>query len=142
MAGSITLEVATPERPLLVEQVRQVELPGLNGALGILPDHAALLTELGEGELVYTPVDGGTPRYMAVSGGWAEVLPDHVRVLAIRAELSSEIDVTRAEEALKRAEERLLNPKADLDTARALNALHRAQARLACARHAGIISRK
>lgn len=141
MAGSITLEVATPERPMLKEQVKEVELPGLNGALGILPEHAPLLTELGSGELSYI-VEGSGRKYMAISGGWAEVLPDHVRVLAIRAELSSEIDVRRAQEALKRAEDRLSNPKADLDTARALNAMKRAQARLTCAQHAGISPRK
>ena len=79
---------------------------------------------------------------MTLTGGWAEVLPDHVRVLAASAEFADEIDVARAQEALSRATERLLHPAADLDTARALNAMQRAQARLATARHSGITSRK
>lgn len=135
-AGFITLEIATTEHPVLKAEVRDVELPGADGALGILPQHAPLLTKLGAGELIFTPVDGSAKRFIVVTGGYAEVLPDHVRVLALKAEHASDIDIARAKEALRRAEDRLSNPKADLDTARALNAMHRAQARLACAKHA------
>ncbi len=71
---------------------------------------------------------------MALSGGYVEVLPDQVRVLASTAEAADEIDVKRAEEALKRAEERISHPSAELDVARALNAMKRAQTRLAAAR--------
>lgn len=140
MAGSITLEVATPERLLLKDQVREVELPGANGAIGVLPDHAPLLTELGAGELSYV-VEGAPKKFLSITGGWAEVLPDHVRVLARSAEFADEIDVARAQESLNRANERLLHPAADLDTARALNAMRRAQARLAAAKHSGMTSR-
>jgi F-type H+-transporting ATPase subunit epsilon len=129
MAATLRLEVATPERLLLKEQVTQVEVPGLNGALGILPEHAPLLSELGCGPLSYTPEDG-KQRHMSICGGYVEVAPDSVRVLASRAEAAGDIDAKRAEEALQRANERLLHPTADLDVARALNAMRRAQARL------------
>jgi len=133
MAGTFLLEVATPERLLLTEQVSEAQVPGAEGMMGILPEHAPLISALGVGELSYAV--GGVTRWMAIHGGLVEVLPDHVRVLADRAEFADEIDVKRAEESLKRANERLLNPKADLDTARALNALKRAEARLGCAVH-------
>jgi F-type H+-transporting ATPase subunit epsilon len=129
MAATLRLEVATPERLLLREQVTQAEVPGLDGALGILPEHAALLSELGCGPLSYV-LENGQKKVMAVSGGYVEVGADFVRVLANRAEAATDIDTKRAEEALKRANERLLNPKADLDVVRALNAARRAQARL------------
>lgn len=136
MAGALTLEIATPERLLLREQVSEVVLPGASGALGILPEHAPLLTELGPGELAYVP-SGGQRKFIAIRGGWAEVLPDHVRVIATGAEFGDEIDVKRAEEALKRAEMSLSSSKEDLDTVNALNKMRRAQARLETAKHSG-----
>jgi F-type H+-transporting ATPase subunit epsilon len=135
VSGTLTLEIATPERPLLKEQVTMATIPGANGALGILPEHAPLLSELGSGVLSYTPA-GSQTKYMSVSGGYLEVLPDHVRVLAVSAEFADNIDMKRAEEALKRAEERLAHPVPDLDVARAINAMRRAQARLEASRHA------
>jgi len=134
-ADLILLEVATPERLLLKEQVSEVEVPGLDGVLGILPQHAPLISELGCGELIYTVA--GIKRYAVVCGGLVEVLPDHVRVLARRGEFADEVDPKRAEDAFKRANERLLNPLPGLDVARAINAMNRAKARLACASHAG-----
>jgi len=132
MAATLRLEVATPERLLLKEQVTQVEVPGANGAMGILPEHAPLLSELGHGPLTYT-LENGQKKCMSICGGYVEVGPDLVRVLADCAEKADEIDVKRAEKALMRANERLMNPTAELDVARALNAMHRAQARLAAA---------
>lgn len=132
MAGMLLLEVVTPERPLLREHVQDVQVPAANGAIGVLPEHAPLLSELGSGCLVYT-LEDGRKKGMAVSGGYVEVLPDHVRVLAHVAEPADEIDVKRAEGALKRAEERLLHPNESLDVARALNAMKRAQTRLEAA---------
>jgi F-type H+-transporting ATPase subunit epsilon len=129
MAATLRLEVATPERLLLKEQVTQAEVPGLEGALGILPEHAPLLSELGCGPLTYV-LENGQKKVMAVCGGYVEAGPDAVRVLATRAEAADDIDVKRAEESLKRANERLLSPVADLDVVRALNAARRAQARL------------
>ncbi|MGO9240351.1 MAG: F0F1 ATP synthase subunit epsilon [Bryobacteraceae bacterium] len=136
MAGTIVLEVATPERLMLKEQVSEVQVPGAEGVLGILPEHAALLSELGAGALRYTPA-GGRPHYLAVSGGWVEVKDNTVRVLADTAEHGNDIDTRRAQEALQRANQRLLNPTGDVDIARALNALKRAQARLEASKFAG-----
>jgi F-type H+-transporting ATPase subunit epsilon len=135
MAGSLLLEVATPERMLLKERVSEVEVPGANGALGILPEHAPLLSELGPGTLKYTPEGAPYSKWLSIMGGWVEVLPDHVRVLATAAEFADEVDVKRAEEALHRANERLLHPMPGVDIARALAAMQRAQARLEAARH-------
>lgn len=134
MADTLVLEVATPERLMLEQQVTEAEVPAASGALGILPEHAPLLAELGTGELSYT-APGSPRRHMAVSDGWVEVLPNRIRVLALRAEFGDEIDVERARAALKRAEDRLASPAENLDVARALNAARRARVRLVCASH-------
>ncbi len=129
MAATLRLEVATPEHLLLKEQVTQAEVPGLQGALGVLPEHSPLLSELGCGTLTYV-LENGQKKRMAICGGYVEVGPDFIRVLANRAEAADDIDVKRAGEALQRANERLLHPTPELDVARALNAMHRAQSRL------------
>ena len=131
MPETFLLEVATPERLVIREQVTEAQIPASDGYLGILPLHSPLLSEMGSGDLTY--MVGGEKHTLAVAGGWVEVLPEQTRVLASVAEKANEIDAKRAAEALKRAEERLNNPPADLDVARALNALKRAQARLAAA---------
>lgn len=131
MADGLELEVATPERLMIRERVDEAQIPALDGMIGILPAHAPLLSELGIGELSYQI--GGLRHTVVVSGGWVEVRNDHIRVLADRAELASEVDVNRAQAALKRANERLAHPTAQLDVARAINAMRRAQARLAAA---------
>jgi F-type H+-transporting ATPase subunit epsilon len=123
-----TLEIATPERLLIREQVSEAQIPARQGEIGVRPEHAPLIAALGTGVLSY--VADGRRREMSVSGGVVEVLPDRVRVLADAAEHADEIDVKRAEEAVRRATERLAHPELGLDVARALNALHRAQARL------------
>src|SRR5579863_1270947 len=104
---SIELIVVTPERQLLRESVVEVTLPGADGCLGILPGHAPLITELGIGELTYRSKGAGQVAHLAVISGFAEVLGDRVTVLAEMAERPEEIDLGRAEEAKKRAEERL-----------------------------------
>ncbi|MGC8881806.1 MAG: F0F1 ATP synthase subunit epsilon [Bryobacteraceae bacterium] len=134
MAALLRLEVATPERLLLRENVRQAQVPAANGYLGILPDHAPLLSELGVGVLIYE-LENGQKKWMSIIGGYVEVGPDRIRVLANRAENADEIDVARAQAAFKRANERIMNPTPDVDIARALNALRRAQARLEAAAH-------
>ncbi|MCC7154433.1 MAG: ATP synthase F1 subunit epsilon [Bryobacterales bacterium] len=134
MADTLVLEVATPERLMLEQHVTEAEVPAAGGALGILPEHAPLLAELGTGELSYT-APGSPRRHMAVSDGWVEVLPNRIRVLALRAEFGDEIDVERARRSLKRAEDRLATPAENLDVARALNAARRARVRLVCASH-------
>jgi F-type H+-transporting ATPase subunit epsilon len=128
MADTFELEIATPERLLVREQVSEAQIPAANGYLGILPGHSPLLAEMGIGDLTYT--SDGRRRHIAISGGWVEVLRSHVRVLADTAENADEVDVKRAEDALKRARERLAHPGLGLDVGRALNALKRAQARL------------
>jgi F-type H+-transporting ATPase subunit epsilon len=134
MASTFTLEVATPERLVIREEVTEAQIPGKDGAMGILPDHAALLSELGIGELSY--VSNGVRSTMSIADGWVEVRDNYVRVLAGRAERANEIDAARAQASLKRAEERLAKVAGgDVDMARALNALKRAQARLAVAKH-------
>ncbi len=131
MAETFQLEIATPERLLVREQVEEAEIPLVNGYIGVLAGHSPLLGEIGTGDLAYG--GQGRRRHLAVSGGWVEVLGGNVRVLADSAEKADEIDVARAAEAQKRALDRLSRPPQDLDVARALNALHRAQARLEAA---------
>ena len=88
MADTFLLEVATPERLLVNEQVSEAQIPAANGYLGILPGHAALLAELGAGELSYTVE--GRRRSVKIDGGWVEVSGDHARVLANSAEKPTE----------------------------------------------------
>lgn len=131
MADTFQLEVATPERLLVREQVVEAQIPAKEGMIGVLPNHAAFLSELGTGQLTYTQ-PGASRDCMVVSGGFIEIRDNHVRVLADRAEKVSEINAARAEQALKRAQERVGQP--GIDVARALNAMRRAEARLAAAR--------
>ena len=126
--GGLELEVATPERELVRERVSDVELRGKNGYMGILPGHAPLLGELGIGHLSYT---AGRRRWtLAVHSGFLEVLDDHVRVLADAAERAEEIDVARAQAALRRAREAVINPPGGGDNHEALADLERAQTRV------------
>lgn len=132
MPGLIQLEVVTPERRLVRESVESVEAPGKDGCLGILPGHAALVGQLGTGYLAYAA--GGTRRYLSISGGFIEVLEDHVRILADVAERAEEIDVARAQAALKRAQEELAKAATSAeDAAAATAAQDRATARIAAA---------
>jgi len=131
MADTLSLEVATPERQLVLEQVAEVQVPGKNGYMGILPGHAALLGLLGIGTLTY--VVDGKKRYLSVHEGFLEVLDDHVRVLADVAERAEEIDMQRAQRALQRAMEADVAPALGTDPGAALLAIARAQARLATA---------
>ena len=118
MADSLELEIATPERQLVREQVTEVQIPGKEGYMGILPGHAPLLSLLGIGTLSY--VVGGQRRYLSVHGGFLEVLEDHVRVLADLAERAEEIDVERARKALQRSQEESMNPALGVEPAAAL----------------------
>jgi F-type H+-transporting ATPase subunit epsilon len=130
--SSLKLDIVTAERIVFSEDVDTVIAPGAEGQLGILPHHAPLMTILQAGELVVrreTKED-----VLAISGGFLEVRPDRVIVLADSAERAEDIDVSRAEEARKRAEERLRDRQIEgLDEARAEAALQRAVARLSVA---------
>jgi F-type H+-transporting ATPase subunit epsilon len=128
MADLLALEVVTPERLLVREEVSAVQVLAKNGYLGVLPGHAPLLAELGTGYLHYDA--GGRRSYLAVHGGFLEILQDRVRVLADAAERAEDIDVQRAKAAMKRAEEQVFNPSLGVDPAFALSAMGRAQARL------------
>ncbi len=133
---SIELVIVTPERQLLRQSVVEVTLPGGDGCLGILPGHAPLITELGIGELTYRAKGGTEAGPLAIISGFAEVLGDRVTVLAEMAERPEEIDVARAEEAKKRAEQRLASASSDpnVDWARAAIALQRSLIRIQVAR--------
>jgi F-type H+-transporting ATPase subunit epsilon len=131
----LTLEIVTPERSLVTEQVDEVQLPGSEGYFGVLPGHAPLLATLQVGELWYRV--GQEKHYLAVAFGFVEVLPERVTVLAQIAERSQDIDAARAEAAKKRAEERLAgSPRSDVDFERARIALTKALLRLQVATRA------
>ncbi len=131
MADIIKLEVVTPEKSVVDEDVQMVIAPGILGEFGILPGHTTFLTTLKVGTIRYTDTNG-KERYVFVSGGFAEALPDKVTVLAESAERRQEIDLERAKEALQRAEKRLAEAreKEDLDLVRAKAALERALHRI------------
>ena len=132
----LALEIVTPSRVLVQEQVDELNIPGELGYLGILPGHTALLTNLGQGELMYR--QGEQRHYLAIFGGYMEVRDDHVTVLADIAERPEEIDRSRAEAARDRAEQRLRDFQGrDIDFERARVALLRATTRLQVAAHRG-----
>jgi len=129
LPDKLQLEIVTPDRLLLKAEVDELQIPGKNGYLGILPGHAPLITELQIGEISYRQEK--TIHYLSVAWGYCEVLPDQVTVLAETAEKAEEIDVNRALSAKERAEKRLVglqNP--DLDFNRAMVSLQRALVRL------------
>ena len=126
---AIQLVIVTPERQILKETVSQVTLPGADGYLGVLPGHAPLITELGVGELTYRTT-GGQTGLLAVIRGFAEVLPDRVSLLAETAEFAEDIDLERAQAALKRAQERIAKGGENIDWDRATMSLQRALARI------------
>ena len=135
MADTFEIEIATPERLIVRETVVRAQIPGKDGYFGILPDHAAMVSELGIGTLTYATPQGG--RYVvAVHGGYLDVLDNHVRVLSDIAEPGVEIDVNRAQRALERASQELTNPSEGADPASALASVMRAEARLAASRKA------
>jgi F-type H+-transporting ATPase subunit epsilon len=127
---AIELIVVTPERQLLRERVVEVQLPGADGYLGVLPGHAPLMTEIGIGELSYHDEAGKESAHLALVRGFAEVLPDRVTVLAETAERAEEIDLARAEAARARAEKRLASGDTNIDWDRAGVALQRALIRI------------
>lgn len=128
MADKIQLEVITPEKVALREAVDEVVIPGVGGELGILPDHTPLISQVQTGVLTYRI--GGEKRQMHVSGGFVEVLPDKVSVLADVAEKPEEINLERAQRARERAEKRLASNSEDIDLNRAQLKLLRARTRI------------
>jgi F-type H+-transporting ATPase subunit epsilon len=128
MADTFQIEVVTPEKMVVRDVAEEMQIPGKNGYLGILPGHAPLVTELAVGEISYR--NACTTHHLAVAWGFAEVLPDKVTILAETAERADEIDVKRAQEAKQRAEERMKSGNTEADFSRAEDALQRAETRL------------
>ena len=130
--GTIDLTIVTPERAIVHEQVDELEIPGAEGYLGVLPGHAPLFSELKVGELGYRKGDRWF--FLSVAWGFVEVLPNQVRILAETAERAQEIDLERAERAKRRAEECIAKGGEDVDYDRALVALERALIRIQVSR--------
>ncbi len=133
LTEKIHLEIVTPEKQLFSGAVDSVTVPSTTGYLGILPGHAPLLAELGIGEISYKI--GDRVDFMFCSWGFVEVLPDRVVLLAQTAELASDIDIKRAEEAKSRAEKILASKDPNMDFGRAELALLRAVSRLNAVQH-------
>ncbi|HLW51509.1 MAG TPA: F0F1 ATP synthase subunit epsilon [Candidatus Angelobacter sp.] len=127
MAGTIQLEIVTPERLVVQEAVDDITMPGKGGYLGILPGHAPLITEIAVGEITYHAA--GQTRRLAVAWGFAEVLPEKVTILAETAEKAEAIDVARAQAAREKAESKLKQAGSE-GNPEAQAALDRANARL------------
>jgi F-type H+-transporting ATPase subunit epsilon len=137
LPSKLTLEIVTPDRALVTQQVDEVELPGSQGYFGVLPGHTPLLSTLQVGELWYRV--GSETKYLSIAFGFVEVLPDRVTVLAQIAERAEDIDIARAEAAKRRAEERVARAttaQADMDFERARVALMKSLVRLQVASRA------
>ncbi len=128
----IHLEIVTAERTVLSDDVDQVNAPGADGRMGILPRHEPLMTTLIPGEL--TILKNGATMPFAISGGFMEVLPDRVTILADTAERADEIDEERAESARRRAEDLLRERRSEQEMMLAEAQLRRAMIRLRVAR--------
>ena len=126
--ANIRLEIVTAERQTFADDVHAVIVPGIEGQMTILPHHAPLMTMLQSGELIIKKE--GEEVYLFISGGFLEVRPDKVVILADACERCEEIDITRAEEAKLRAEERLRTISTEADQSRAEAALRRSMNRL------------
>jgi F-type H+-transporting ATPase subunit epsilon len=131
--STFILDIVTPERTVLSEPALSITLPGASGSFGVLAGHAPLLADLGVGEC-FVKLESGQQHMLVLSGGFADVTRTKVTVLADTAELDNEIDVTRAEASLARAQSLLASVEASSERTEASQALSRAQARLRVAR--------
>jgi F-type H+-transporting ATPase subunit epsilon len=128
MAETIELEIVTPEKQVVRDQVDEIQIPGRAGFLGVLPGHAPLITELAVGEISYRK--GGQTTYLSVAWGFAEVLPNKVTILAETAERAQDIDVARAKQALDAAHVRLAAADSEEKVDLELAAVRRAETRI------------
>ena len=131
----LQVEIVTAEGRIFSGEADTVTAPGSDGQLTILPSHAPLITSLDNGDLKYT--DNGVENHVALLGGFMEVNSNRVTVLANAAESEGEIDLSRAEEAVERAQRQLAERTGDIDVERALASLRRAKVRLNVARRRG-----
>jgi F-type H+-transporting ATPase subunit epsilon len=132
LPAKIVLEIVTPEGLLLRDEVDELIAPGSEGYFGVRPGHTPMLATLGLGELSYRKQEAW--KRLACFSGWCEVLPDRVNVLADIGERAEDIDVDRAEQALRGAEERMKMIKDEEGYADAHGHYMRAVTRLAVAR--------
>jgi F-type H+-transporting ATPase subunit epsilon len=128
MADTFQLEIVTPDKMVVRDVAEEMQIPGKDGYLGILPGHAPLITELAVGEIAYR--NGNRTHHLALAWGFAEVLPDKVTILAETAERPEEIDVNRAQEDKRRAEELLKSGNTEEEFTLAEGKLKRAETRL------------
>lgn len=128
LPDKLVLEIVTPERQVIKALVDEVLLPATLGYIGILPGHTPLLTTLSIGEVMYRQKD--KKYYLFLCGGFAEILPNKVIVLAEIVEKPEEIDVQRAESAKMRAEKRLSSKDPNINIERAIISLRKAQTRI------------
>ena len=137
MTETFKIEIVTPDRQVVEDFAEEMQIPGRNGYLGVLPGHAPLITELDAGEISYR--NGPRTEYLAVGWGFAEVLPGRVTILAETAERAEEIDAGRARKAAEHAEEHLRGKDPDVDFRLAEAALKRALVRLQVSgKHKGV----
>jgi len=135
MADTFELEIVTPDKLVVKDAAEEMQIPGKNGYLGILPGHAPLISELAVGQISYR--NGSETHYLCVAWGFAEVLPDKVTILAETAERGEDVDCARAQKAKERAEKRLTSVDPEVDVERAKNALAKANSRLDAAAKEG-----
>lgn len=136
LPSHLTIEIVTPDRAIVHETVDEARLPGAEGYLGVLPGHTPLLVTLQVGEIWFRR--GEEKTYLHAAFGFAEILPDRIRILARTAERADEIDLERAEAAASRARERLATTAGDVDFERARIALLKSLSRLQVARRIGM----
>jgi F-type H+-transporting ATPase subunit epsilon len=129
MADTFELEIVTPERQVVKDRASEVQIPGRNGYLGILPGHAPLISELAVGEIVYK--HNGETSLLAVAWGFVEVLPDRVTILAQTADRPEDIDLEQARAARERAQQHLKEAENTEQFDEAFQALALAEARIA-----------
>jgi F-type H+-transporting ATPase subunit epsilon len=135
MADTFQLEIVTPDKLVVKDAAEEMQIPGKNGYLGILPGHAPLISELAVGQISYR--NGSETHYLCVAWGFAEVLPDKVTILAETAERGEDVDCARAQKAKERAEKRLTGGDPEVNVERAQKALAKANNRLEAAAKEG-----
>src|ERR1700753_3706867 len=128
MAATLKLEIVTPDAKVFSEDVEMVTLPGVEGEMGIYPNHVPLLTQIVSGEIIARK--GGQDFFLAIGEGFVEVTGDHVSILADMAIRAENIDEAKAEEARRRAEARLSEKLSDEDSAMVQAALAHSAAQL------------